>query len=373
MATLRVLHLVGSPTSAAYCELSELYAADCIEALRQPEKYEFVIALVTPDGSWRFPASLERTAVQAAQPMDISTAMGVLVKKRIDIALPQMFCVAGMTHYRAILETLGIPYLGNKPFQMALAADKAMAKAVVSARGVCVPKGQLLTRGQPATLALPVVVKPNNCDNSDGLSLVTHATDYPAAFDLAFSHSDTVLVESYVPLGREVRCAIVVDKGQLRHLPLEEYFVDPLTRPVRTRADKLKRGSSNQLMLAAKEASQSWMVDPLDPITQAVWDSASICHAALGCNQYSLFDFRIDPDGLPWFLEAGLYCSFAPKSVIVTMMAAAGTPLREFFDLAIAQVLALPAKPKSTAEQMPAQHVSIDDTPNSDGAVHSKE
>jgi D-alanine-D-alanine ligase len=40
-------------------------------------------------------------------------------------------------------------------------------------------------------------------------------------------------------------------------------------------------------------------------------------HQALGFRQYSLFDFRIDPDGRPWFLEA-VYCSFAPDSVIVT-------------------------------------------------------
>ena len=50
MAIIHVLHRVGSPTSKAYCELSELYAADCINALDQPDKYHFVIALVTPDG-----------------------------------------------------------------------------------------------------------------------------------------------------------------------------------------------------------------------------------------------------------------------------------------------------------------------------------
>ena len=78
---------------------------------------------------------------------------------------------------------------------------------------------------------------------------------------------------------------------------------------------------------------EAWIVDCLDPVVQAVWDTASRCHVALGCEQYSLFDFRIDPDGVPWFLEAGLYCSYSPKSVIVTMMAAARVPLREFFDI----------------------------------------
>jgi len=55
----------------------------------------------------------------------------------------------------------------------------------------------------------------------------------------------------------------------------------------------------------------------------------------LRCRHYSLFDFRIDPGGQPWFLEAGLYCSFAQKSVISVMASAAGIPLRELFQTAI--------------------------------------
>lgn len=358
MSVIRVLHLVGSPTSQASCELSELYAGDCIAALRGSDKYEFIIALVTPDGQWRFPVSLERSAIQAAQPMALHAAIEVLAQMRIDIALPQMFCLAGMTHYRALLELLRIPYLGNRPLQMALTADKAKAKAVVSAAGVQVPDAELLGRGEQPGMLLPAVVKPNAADNSDGISLVTQASGYQAALDLAFAHSDSVLVERYIPLGREVRCAVVEEGGRLRHLPLEEYFVDTVTRPVRTRADKLKRDSNNKLVLAAKQASQAWTVDEGDPIVKAVWEAASLCHVALGCEQYSLFDFRIDPEGRPWFLEAGLYCSFSPKSVIVTMMAAAGTPLAEFFDAAVAQVLSASSSAMSPSPSPSPSHAT---------------
>ena len=57
---------------------------------------------------------------------------------------------------------------------------------------------------------------------------------------------------------------------------------------------------------------------------------------------YSLFDFRIDRDGQPWFLEAGLYCSFAEQSVISVMAKAAGTPLDELFASAIREATARP-------------------------------
>jgi D-alanine-D-alanine ligase len=89
----------------------------------------------------------------------------------------------------------------------------------------------------------------------------------------------------------------------------------------------------------AKDPSRAWLVDPADPVTQPVWDAARKCHTALGCRHYSLFDFRIDPAGRPWFLEAGLYCSFAKQSVISTMAAAAGLPLPELFRTAIQEAI----------------------------------
>ena len=334
MALLRILHLVGSPTDTTYGELSVLYAKGCIDALADAAQYEFVMALVTPDGRWRFPASLQPAAVEAAEAMDIAGALAFLATARIDVAVPHLFCVAGMTNYRALLELLNIPYIGNPPFQMALASDKAKTRTMVQAAGVRVPLAELLRKNDSPTLTPPVVVKPNNADNSDGLTLVTDVADYPAALALAFSCADQVLVEAFVPLGREVRCGIVVEGGELRLLPLEEYRLDPVTTPVRTSADKLKRDDDQSLAFAAKDATRSWIVALDDPAVPAVWDAARRCHTALGCAQYSLFDFRIDPQGRAWFLEAGLYCSFSPKSVLVAMMAAAGTPLGAFFNAA---------------------------------------
>ena len=123
-------------------------------------------------------------------------------------------------------------------------------------------------------------------------------------------------------------------------IQLEEYYVDPVDRPVRTRIHKLTRDGENGLALAAKTSTQSWILPIDDPIVAAVWAAARRCHAALGCEQYGLFDFRIDPSGRPWFLEAGLFCSFSPQSVLVTMAKAAGISLDAFFASAIEEVLA---------------------------------
>jgi D-alanine-D-alanine ligase len=245
-----------------------------------------------------------------------------------------------MTTYRALLELLGLPYVGSPPDVMALAAHKARAKAVVAAAGVRVPAGEVLARGDTPSLAPPVVVKPEDGDNSLGTTLVRDRAGYAAALDAAFAHSDRALVESYIELGREVRCGAVVRDGELTCLPLEEYRVDRATKPIRDHADKISRDGDGELKLVAKDHTRAWIVDPGDPVTARVWDAARRCHAALGSRHYSLFDFRIDPAGQPWFLEAGLYCSFATQSVIPTMAAAAGLPLPDLFAAAIRETLA---------------------------------
>jgi D-alanine-D-alanine ligase len=343
---LRVLHLVGSAVSDFYCDLSCLYARDCLESTANPALYEFYIAYITPDLQWRFPTDLSREAIVAARSMSVAEAIPALMALNIDVMVPQMFCVPGMTSYRALFDLLAIPYLGNTPDVMALASDKAQAKAVVAAAGVRVPSGELLRRGDRPSLAEPVsmtieppaVIKPVNADNSLGLALVNDRADYAAALTTAFGYAERVLVETFIPLGREVRCGILVRDGDLVCLPLEEYWMDRDRQPIRRYEDKLGQNPDGDLRMMAKDSTKSWIVDPSDPITARVWDAAKQCHLALGCRHYSLFDFRIDPNGQPWFLEAGLYCSFARSSVISMMAKAAEIPLDRLFQIAINNV-----------------------------------
>ncbi len=332
MSVLRVLHLVGSAVSDFYCDLSRLYAQDCLENTANSALYEFHIAYVSPDCQWRFPTSLDQSAIAAANPMSLAGAVQVLTERKIDIMVPQMFCIPGMTQYRSLFDLLNIPYVGNPAELMALVADKAKAKAVVAAAGVSVPLGEVVRGGDRTLIDFPIVLKPLNGDNSIGVTFVKDATDYDAALQKALTYSDEVLVEKFIELGREVRCGIIVKAGELVCLPLEEYALNAETMPIRSYADKLKQNDDGSLGYAAKDSTKSWIVDISDPATERVWDMARKSHIALGCRHYSLFDFRIDPQGQPWFLEAGLYCSFAQKSVLSAMTKASGTSLDSFFE-----------------------------------------
>lgn len=326
-----ILHLVGSPTDPFHCDLSRFYAESCLKATTDPARYDFLIAYVTPDKKWRFPTSLADADIANANSFNLAEAIAFLAQQPIDIALPQMFCHAGMTDYRALLGIMTIPYIGNTPELMALTANKAKAKAIVAAAGVAVPESELLRQGDKPSLKPPVIVKPNKADNSIGVSLVKNEAEYAKALETAFSAADEVLVERYIELGREVRCGIIEQQGKLICLPLEEYQMDINSNPIRAYNNKLSEDEQGKIAFATKENKQTWLVNIDDPVTAQVWEAAKLSHQALGARHYSLFDFRIDPEGKPWFLEAGLYCSFAPKSVIVTMVEGMGVDLKAFF------------------------------------------
>ncbi|HYW20855.1 MAG TPA: D-alanine--D-alanine ligase [Nodularia sp. (in: cyanobacteria)] len=339
MPLLNILHLVGSAQNDFYCDLSRLYAQDCLSATAERSRYHFQIAYITPDGQWRFPRSLSREDIAFTKPISLVEAIQFITAQNIDLVLPQMFCIPGMTYYRALFDLLKISYVGNTADIMAIASHKARTKAIVAAAGVKVPRGELLRPGDVPTITPPVVIKPVSSDNSLGVALVKEASDYEAALKKAFAYADEVIVETFIELGREVRCGILVKDGDLVGLPLEEYKLDPHEKPIRSYADKLQKTDDGNLHLTAKDNIKAWIVDSSDPITQRVQEVAKKCHQALGCRHYSLFDFRIDPQGQPWFLEAGLYCSFAPKSVISCMAKAQGISLNELLMMVIYEAL----------------------------------
>ncbi|MEE2937682.1 MAG: D-alanine--D-alanine ligase [Planctomycetota bacterium] len=329
MTKLRVLHLIGSAESDFFRELSFAYAGDCLEATDDPSRYENLIACVTPDGKWRFTDQFSRAMIEEVEPVTLSDAMRIIESSQVDVALPQMFCMAGMTDYRSLLHLLRIPFVGNLAPTMSLTADKAKARAVVAAHGVPVPEGEIVHCGQIPTIECPAVVKPVDADNSVGLSLVRSSEEYPAAIAQANERSNQVLVERFIPAGREVRCG-VIDKGtSLECLPLQEYWLDE-QMPIRGYESKLTSNEDGEVDLASKYHRHSWIIERDDPVARSVGEIAKQCHVALGCRDYSLFDFRVDPNGRPYFLEAGLYCSFAPNSIITSMVVATGKSLDAF-------------------------------------------
>ena len=115
-----VAHLAGSPLTESAAELSRLYAAGCIDALSAVGDYRFLLIYVEPGGCWRFPQSFTADDIAAVPALSTAEAVQRLSSAGIDVVVPHMFCIPGMTTYRSLLELLAIPYVGNRPATMAM-------------------------------------------------------------------------------------------------------------------------------------------------------------------------------------------------------------------------------------------------------------
>lgn len=72
-------------------------------------------AYVAPSGSWQFPDALDAGSLAAAEPLSPTAGIARLAEMRPDVVLPQMFCLPGMTSYRALLDVLGLPSSATPP------------------------------------------------------------------------------------------------------------------------------------------------------------------------------------------------------------------------------------------------------------------
>ena len=320
------LQLVGSPTSNFFFNLSLLYAKDVI----RPKEFDLLFAIAYPDGQWSVSKSIDERSEKIT-----FTEMIKLVKKS-DICVPHMFCDKGLTSLRIFFEKiLEIPLVGSSGHTMKIAQDKYLTKLICADAGVPVPHGIKMTssdmdRFSGQSIKYPLIIKPNCADNSDGISLIKTQNELEKGLEKAFTFDKEILMETYIP-GREIRGAVIKKNGSFDILPFIEYGVNE-DNPIRNPEDKLKFdkdgriiGQSEKLKVPAQCPAKLEANLKTDLSRHMI-----ACHKALNCRDFSMYDFRIhEASGKPYVLEAGLFWSFSPKSMISSMLSADGTRLQD--------------------------------------------
>ncbi len=145
---------------------------------------------------------------------------------------------------QAMLELLGIPYLGSKMFASALGMNKQMHNEYLLAQDIQVPKGFCLSvedvknfndefidqQMQDSNLQFPLIVKPINEGSSFGVFVVKHRNDLEKAVQTACfisgSKGQAILVEEKI-VGMEFTCIVITDytTGALIALPPTEILI----------------------------------------------------------------------------------------------------------------------------------------------------
>src|SRR5262249_10501801 len=133
---------------------------------------------------------------------------------------------------QGLLDILGIPYVGSGVLASSLAMDKVMAKRVLAADGIDVPRGAAVSRADlgrdPASAATaargigyPGFVKPVRQGSSFGATPVERPDRLAAAVADALRYDDRALIEEKLS-GTELTVGVVGGRDDLAALPVIE-------------------------------------------------------------------------------------------------------------------------------------------------------
>ncbi len=232
---------------------------------------------------------------------------------------------------QAVLDMAGVPYTGSGHLASALAMDKHLSKVVLRAAGVTTADwlmaphpstGKMLLAEDVGTfLGWPVIVKPSKQGSTVGLSLVRNPRELGPAIHEAFRFDNEVMVERFVP-GRELTVAILGEQVMptIEIVPQKELYDYEC---------KYTPGMAHEF------------VAELTTETHALLAEQSLkAFEALKLRGYARLDYRLDPSGQSWCLEANTLPGMTPTSLIPQAAAAAGVLFPELCERIVQ--LALP-------------------------------
>ncbi|MFH1926375.1 MAG: D-alanine--D-alanine ligase [Chloroflexota bacterium] len=238
-----------------------------------------------------------------------------------------VFCIAegrGTSRSReaqvpSILEMLDIPYTGSDPQCLSICLDKPVTKKLVAAAGVSTPKWLVIANNKAFVrtswdeFPFPAIIKPAYEGSSKGIGLDSIVNNPEQAAvtvpKLLAYYRQPVMVEEFIA-GDEVTVGITGNSppkvlGLMRILPRknEAPFVYSL---------EVKR---DWQALVDYECPAQLEENVLDQISV----SSLKAFNALECRDFARLDFRVSPEGEPYFLEINPLPGLGTYSDLVIM------------------------------------------------------
>jgi D-alanine-D-alanine ligase len=294
-----------------------------------------VIDELTPSDRRELPPPLQHQIERAAAGLVPATnvLLPVAAERPIDVAFVAIHGQWGEDGtIQGMLELLGIPYVGSGVLASALAMDKVMAKAVLAAAGLDVPRGFAVSASggeaaraqavdQAESIGYPVVVKPVRQGSSFGITMVERSDQLLAAIGEALAYDDRVLVEERVA-GTELTVGIIGNEPELVVLPVVEIVTSRSFFDYRAKYDPQL---SDEICPARID----------DELARRVQELARRAHRTLGCRDLSRTDFIVTHDGRPWLLEVNTIPGMTANSLLPKAAQAAGIPFGELCSLLV--------------------------------------
>jgi D-alanine-D-alanine ligase len=238
---------------------------------------------------------------------------------------------------QGMLELLGIPYVGSGVLASALAMDKVMAKTVLAASGIEVPRGFVVTAGElPANadailaqakdIGYPLVSKPVRQGSSVGVVMVDGPDELIPAIEQGLALDERVMVEERLR-GTELTVGVIANGAGLRALPVIE---------IATKAEFFDYRAKYDPALT-DEICPARITDELATRVQEV---AMAAHRALGCRDLSRTDMIATDDGRVVALEVNTIPGMTANSLLPKAARVAGIDFGELCSMLLEAALA---------------------------------
>lgn len=206
---------------------------------------------------------------------------------------------------QAMLEKIGVPYVGSGPEASRIGMDKAETHRVLEKAGIPMASYAAYTTaegvdigGLVARFGIPLVIKPSTGGSSVGVTIAREQGDILGGIRTALSYSPEAIIEEFLD-GREFTVGVVGDTV----LPVIE---------IRPRAKFYDFHSKYQ------DDKTEFIVpaEISDDLRQTMQKNAQAVFRAMGCRTFGRIDFRTDAQGRPFVLEMNSIPGFTSHSLL---------------------------------------------------------
>jgi D-alanine-D-alanine ligase len=214
---------------------------------------------------------------------------------------------------QAVLEIVGVPFVGSDMRGGLLAMDKEAAKQLFVSADLPTAPWVRWPASETAIqrLGLPLIVKPARAGSTVGLSLVETYEELPEAIERATAVDAEILIERFIA-GREFTVGILGDRalavGEI--IPKHAIFDYEC---------KYTPGMSQEIFPADLDSQ----------IAEHLQTLALRVHKLLKLRHFSRVDWRLGADGVCYCLEANTLPGLTRSSLVPQSAAAAGIPFDE--------------------------------------------
>ena len=316
--------------------------------------YNVIPIGITTDGKWLLQDDDAQLAIAggtlpeitSGSPLQVTSVPGAAITgsellSSIDVVFPLLHGPWGEDGtIQGFLELAAIPYVGSGVYASAASMDKLHMKAAFRAAGLPVGpyaavRPRQWERARDAVLAslsqlpMPLYVKPARAGSSVGITKVKRSDDLVAAIEVARQHDPKVIVEAGIEGGREIECAVLVDRdGTPRASVLGEIRVDAAHEFYDFAAKYLDDGA--ELIVPA---------DLPQTVAERVRQLAVQAFEALDCEGLARVDFFVRDNGDVIINEVNTMPGFTPISMYPRLWAATGVDYPELIDTLIRDAL----------------------------------